>query len=157
MTKKTKKVKTRADSSHKKAEIVASTFKGIPVPPGCYVRDDDLVFWEYVTEARAEWTRIDLVHAANLASCLGDIERAKKKLNDEGLVILNSKDTPIVNPASSALEVLTRRAMSIASKIQVHAAATIGESKLSRGKNTAKRNAKTAQSGMDSLLMRPAP
>jgi hypothetical protein len=71
---------------------------------------------------------------------------------------MNTRCTPVMNPRDAVLEQLSRRAVALSSKIQVHAAATVGEAKQSRGKNTAKREAiKTmTETEEDDLLTRTA-
>jgi len=129
-------------------------------PPACVrLEEHHMGFWQYVTEARAEWTNIDLVHAANLARCLYDIEYETALLAKEGSVIMGGKNgiTAVMNPRHTVLEQLSRRSVAVSSKIQVHAAATVGEAKLGKGKNTAKRQAMQAMEDVedDDLIARP--
>lgn len=149
--------KKRSDSLHVQSEIMMAAVKGIS-PPDCVRLDqNEMPFWEAITAARSEWTTVDLIHAANLARCLASIENNQRMLKVEGDVIENARGTPVMNPRFSVLEQLSRRAVAVSSKIQVHAAATIGESKLSRGKNAAKREAVEAfdDLGDDDLIARP--
>lgn len=148
----------RSDSTHVQTEIMASAVKGVKPPDCVRLEEKHMPFFKYITEARAEWTNIDLIHAANLARCLYEIEEESAMLAAEGSVIMGGKNgvTPVMNPRHTVLEQLSRRAVSVSSKIQVHAAATVGESKLSRGKNTAKRDSINAMDELDDdLIARP--
>lgn len=148
----------RSDSSHVQTEIMNKAAKGV-TPPDCVVlREKDLPFWKAITQARHDWTVIDLIHAANLSRCLADIEEETKALHQEGTVIMGGKNGTayVKNPRADILETYSRRAMAISAKIQVHAAATQGESKQAKAKNTAKREAIEAfEDEDDNLLARP--
>lgn len=137
-----KKIKNqRKDSEGISSEIMQEAINGVNVPPHIKLRKQDLPFWKAIIDARLQWTSVDLAHAANLARCQADIEENQEKLDKEGSVIKNARGTPVMNPRFTILEQLSRRSVSISSKIQVHAAATIGETKLNRGKNKAKQDA----------------
>lgn len=146
----------RADSSHVQTKIMADALKGIQ-PPDCVTLDKEhMPFWRHIINARETWTTVDLIHAANLARCMASIEENQLLLKAEGDVLINQRGTPVMNPRFTILEQLSRRSVSLSSKIQVHAAATLGESKLSRGKNTAKRDALEAmEDAEDDLIARP--
>lgn len=161
-SKKAKKKKgERKDTSGIAHNLMAEALTGIPVPAHIKLRKQDIPFWGAIIDARAQWTNVDLAHAANLARCQADIEDNQRKLDKEGSVIENARGTPIMNPRFTILEQLSRRSASLSSKIQVHAAATIGEAKLNRGKNKAKQNAIDALNNMeetdDDLIAKPKP
>lgn len=148
----------RADSAHELTKIMQDAFTGIKPPAHIQLLERDLPFWNDIINARAEWTNVDLVHAANLARCQSDIEHNQKLLRDEGEVLKNERGTPVMNPRFTILEQLSRRSVSLSSKIQVHAAATVGEAKQAKGKNTAKRNALNSlvmEKEEDFLIARP--
>lgn len=150
--------KKRSDSSHVQTEIMSKAAKGINPPDCVTLRECDLPFWKAITMARNDWTVVDLIHAANLSRCLADIEEETNKLHEEGSVILGGKsgETKVKNPRADILETLSRRAMAISAKIHIHAAATQGESKLSKAKNTAKRESIEAfEDEDDGLIARP--
>lgn len=151
--------KKRADSVHVQSEIMQSAVKMIPPPSCVHLEGHHMPFWSAITAARLEWTVIDLIHAANLARCLYEIEFEHKQLSSEGSVTLGGKNgtTRVMNPRHSVLEQLSRRSVSLSSKIQVHAAATVGEAKLSKGKNSKKRESIEAFEELDedSLIARP--
>jgi hypothetical protein len=131
----------RIDSTHVASEMMQSALRQIPVPNCVELEAKEMPFWETITQARAEWTNVDLIHAANLARCMCSIEENQRLLRVEGDVIKNARDTPIMNPRFTILEQLSRRAAALSTKIHVHAGATMGEPKNSRKKNTAKREA----------------
>lgn len=150
----------RKDSSHVQTQIMKDALTDQEIPKFVKLRKQDLPFWKAITDARANWTTVDLIHAANLSRCMADIEENQTLLDKEGNVIQNLRGTPIMNPRFSILEQLSRRSAALSSKIQVHAAATIGESKLNRGKNTAKQNAINAVNNRaaeddDDLIAKP--
>lgn len=148
---------TRADSAHVQTSIMKDAVKGVPVPDGIELKPEHLVYWKAITDARAQWTTIDLMHAGNLARCLWSIEENTRQLDREGDVVYNAKGTQIMNPRFTVLEQLSRRAVSLSSKIQIHAGATMGEAKQAKGKNTAKRQALEAMDEVedDDLIARP--
>lgn len=148
----------RSDSTHVKTEIMQKALKGIQ-PPDCVdLRDIDMPFWVAITQARHEWTIVDLIHAANLARTMADIEEETRLLHEEGSIIWGGKNgtTRVKNPRADLLETLSRRSVAVSAKIQVHAAATQGESKLSKGKNSSKRESIEAfQDDDEALIGRP--
>ncbi len=121
-------------------------------------------FWQAVMVARLpqQWAKVDLMHAANLARCLADIESSRKALLKEGMV-LKTAAGPKINPRHQILETLNRRALAITRVLQIHAMATIGGTqKLGAGKAEAEQAADvlappadTRMADMDSLLARP--
>lgn len=147
--------KERKDSAHVQTKMMEDIANGIQPP--VKLKPEELVFFKIITDARAVWTDIDLFHAACLARCMQSIQRNQERLDQEDDIIENNRGTPIANPRFSVLEILTRRSLSLSAKIQVHAAATIGESKLSRGKNTQKREMQKAMDDVedDDLIARP--
>lgn len=149
--------KKRADSTHVKTEIMAKALKGRKVPEYLKLRKGDEPFWNAIIDARADWTDVDLAHAANLARCQADIEANQALLDKEGAILENGKGTPVMNPRFTILEQLSRRSVALSAKIHVHAVATQGVSKLSKGKNTAKREALNAMHDLedDDLIARP--
>lgn len=152
------KMPKRSDSSHVQTEIMTKAAKGIQPPDCVKLRPHDLPFWKAITDARNDWTVVDLIHAANLSRCLADIEEETLALHQEGTVIMGGKNGTafVKNPRADILETYSRRAMAISAKIQVHAAATQGESKQAKAKNTAKRGAIEAfEDDDEGLIARP--
>lgn len=146
----------RSDSTHVQNQILTDALKGIQPPDCVKLEESEMPFWNHIINAREQWTTVDLVHAANLARCMASIEANTVLLKAEGDVLENARGTPVMNPRFTILEQLSRRSVALSAKIQVHAAATVGESKLSRGKNTAKREALEAMGNADDdLIARP--
>lgn len=145
--------KKRSDSTNVRTKIFSDAFK--KTEPPVSLEDKELPFWDTIIEARADWTKIDLVHAANLARCLCSIEEETFMLKIEGSVVDNAKGTKVMNPRHSILEQLSRRAITLSGKLHIHALATQGESKLQNGKNKAKKQAIEAFSDEDDLLAKP--
>ncbi|MGC5620437.1 hypothetical protein [Enterococcus faecalis] len=147
----------RADSAHERANAFAAT--DLPIPAHVKLRERDLPFWNAIVRARARdlWTDIDLNHAANLARCQADIERIQAEIDIEGDTLTNDRGTIVMNPKHSLLETLSRRSIALCRTLQVHAIATVGESKQSRGKNSSQREAQRAleSSADDDLLAAP--
>lgn len=148
--------KSRSDSLHMQTAIMQDAIKGIKVPDCVELEEEDMPFFRSITDARTEWTTVDLIHAANLARCMASIERNSKLLKEEGDVIKNERGTPVMNPRFAILEQLSRRSVAISVKIQVHAAATIGEVENNKARNSSKRNAINAiAQDFDDLIARP--
>lgn len=147
----------RADSSHVLTAIAVDALRGKKPPEHLRLRDCDMVFWDYIIEARAEWTNIDLVHAANLARVQSDIDRLQSEIDENGDIVESDRGYPIINPKHKLLNDMHKRSLELSRMLQVHAAATIGESKDNRGKNKAKRDALNAQDALndDDLIARP--
>lgn len=147
----------RADSTHER--VGSFGVSDVPVPSHVRLRDRDVPFWQAIVRARARdsWTDIDLNHAANLARCQADIERIQEEIDDEGDTLVNDRGTVVMNPKHSLLETLSRRSIALCRTLQVHAIATVGESKQSRGKNTSQREAQQAKAQIedDDLLAQP--
>ena len=113
------------------AAIAAMQAKEIQPPAHVRLRPGDEPFWSAIVRARANdtWTEIDLVHAANLARTQHDIEENQKLLDQEGFTLINERGTVVANPRHSILETLSRRAVALSRCLQVHAHATVGESR----------------------------
>jgi hypothetical protein len=96
-----------------------------PLTPPDHVslRDGDMAYWNCIVTARARdtWTQIDLTTAANLARTQADVERLQKQLDAEGYM-LGDKANPLV----IVVNTLSRRALSLARALHVHAEATVG-------------------------------
>lgn len=91
------------------------------------MRPSERKFWDAVMVARLpqQWAQVDLLHAANLARCLADIELNRKAMLREGTII-RSPSGPRANPRHAVLETLNRRALALTRVLQLHAVATIG-------------------------------
>jgi hypothetical protein len=103
-----------------------------PIEPPAHVtlRPADNPFWQAIMRARARdtWTDSDLSLAAALARAQADIERLQTELDNEGDVLTAGNGNPILNPKHKLLETITRRAISLARLLHVHAEATVGKS-----------------------------
>ena len=104
-----------------------------------------------------DWAEADLVHVANLARCMADIERTQRLLYKEGDTLTNGKGTVVANPRHALLETLSRRAMAMTRLLQIHAAASGVDT---RGQAERKKEAMRAANSMDAaadddLLARP--
>ena len=141
--------KTRSDDRNFQTEIMRAAAKGVTPPTYVELRPEHMSYWNAITQARAEWTDIDLIHAANLARTLYNIDEQTRKLKAEGDILHNSRGTPVMNPRFSILEQLSRRSVALSTKLQVHAAATIGEVENNKKKNKAKQKAVKALDTMD--------
>lgn len=133
--------KIRSDDLDFQKEIMEQAVKGIKPPTFVELKPEHMSYWNAITQARAEWTDIDLIHAANLARTLYSIDDETRKLEREGSVVRNAKGTQVMNPRFSILEQLSRRSVALSAKLQVHAAATIGEVENNKKKNKVKQKA----------------
>lgn len=144
--------RSRSDSaSAAVAAMQAATAGPIEPPSYVHVREGDVLFWNSIVRARTResWTDNDLVMAANLARCLADIERLQREIDVEGDIILNAKDTQVINPKHNLLETLSRRAVALSRTLQVHAHATQGESRDQGKKATKQREAEKVIASQD--------
>ncbi|MDP2367566.1 TerS protein [Rhodoferax sp.] len=89
------------------------------------------------SRARDTWTAIDLCTAGNLARSQADIERLQQVVDQNGYIMEDGK----LNPAAVLVETLTKRTVSLARALHVHAVATVGESKDGRKALANERNA----------------
>lgn len=149
--------KVRSDDPDFQRQMIEMAAQGVKPPTYVDIRPEHMSYWNAITEARANWTNIDLVHAANLARTLYMIEEETKMLDMEGSVVINQRGTQIANPRFSILEQLSRRSVALSAKIQVHAAATVGEVENTRKKNAVKQKAVKSAEMMDEddLLAKP--
>lgn len=132
----------RSDSNEFLQEATADAINGIKPPAYAKLRVCDLPYWKDITDARFDWTEIDLAHAVNLARTMADLAENQKQMDTEGYIIFKGKDkNGVTNPRHAVIKDLTSRAISLSSKLQVHAAATIGEIENNRLKNAAKNKA----------------
>ena len=150
----------RSDSIAGRSDALSAAVEEVQPPAHIALKKSHMPFWRAITRARhrASWTEIDLAHAANLARTQYDIEQEQSLLEQEGSVVMNERGTPVKNPRASILEDLTRRAIQLSRILQVHALATVGESKESKRKNTAQRAAAFTASVIedgDDLLASP--
>ena len=141
--------KTRSDSIAAAVSAALAVAEG-PLEPPAHIelRAGDRPFWDAVVSARARdtWNDVDLASAANLARAQADIERLTTEISVEGDMLTNRNGTQIINPKHQLLEVLSRRATSIARAIHVHAEATQGRSEDAGKKLGTERKAKAAAS-----------
>lgn len=147
----------RVDTTDVQTAIMNDAANGIKPPDCVTLQPEEMPFWNIIIAARANWTDPDLIMAAGLARCMYSIETNTAKLKIETDIVVNQRGTQIMNPRFTVLETLTRRAAMLAAKIQVHAAATIGEVENNKKKNAAKQRAVKAMAEVedDDLLARP--
>ena len=140
-------------------EVAQSAIVKIEPPTHVHLRECDKEFWNAIVRARAtdSWTDIDLAHAANLARTQADIERVQQELDVEGFTLVNDRGTTVQNPKFSILETLSRRAVLLSKSLQVHAHATVGESRDQVPKNKAQAKARKVaeEADKDGLFARP--
>lgn len=141
--------KKRSDSISFQAEIMSKVGKKVLPPDYVRVPEGAMPFWEDIIATKVEWTKVDLILAANLARCCYMLEIEQFMLECEGTVLQNARGTMVMNPRQTALEQLSRRQASLAQKLQVHAQATQGEPENNRKKNAAKREADGVFDGLD--------
>jgi hypothetical protein len=65
------------------------------------------------SRARDEWSKNDLIVAAQLARCQADIETESEIVEIEGSVVENARGTQIMNPRHSVLEQMARRELAL--------------------------------------------
>ena len=87
----------------------------IEPPPHVRLREKDRPFWSGIMASRArdEWSKNDLIVAAQLARCQADIETESEIVEIEGSVVENARGTQIMNPRHSVLEQMARRELAL--------------------------------------------
>jgi hypothetical protein len=119
----------RSDSADAAVAAAKAAALG-PLPPPAFIkmRDCDMPYWEAIMLARARdtWTEIDLITATTMAKSLADMERLQADVEVEGETITAGNGNPIINPKVKLLETLSRRTVSFARFLHVHAIATVG-------------------------------
>ena len=122
-----------------------------PIEPPAHItlREQDRAFWVAIVQARARdtWTDSDLVMAAQLARAQADIERLQAEVDSEGDVIGDK-----LNPKHRLIETLSRRAVSLARVIHVHAEATVGKSEDAAKALAAEKSARADATAEDDLI-----
>ena len=122
-----------------------------PIEPPAHItlREQDHAFWVAIVQARARdtWTDSDLVMAAQLARAQADIERLQTEVDSEGDVIGDK-----LNPKHRLIETLSRRAVSLARAIHVHAEATVGKSEDAAKALAAEKSARADATAEDDLI-----
>ncbi len=123
-----------------------------PIDPPAHItlRPQDRAFWVAIVEARARdtWNPSDLALAAQLARAQADIERLQSELDNEGDLTDDGK----LNPKHRLLETLSKRAISLARVIHVHAEATVGKSEDAAKALKTEQSARSAADGLDDLI-----
>ncbi|RPI34002.1 MAG: TerS protein [Hyphomicrobiaceae bacterium] len=131
------------------------------MPPS--LRASEKVFWDAIMIARLpqQWAQVDLLHAANLARCLADIDVNRAAALREG-TMLKSPAGPRINPRLQLIDTLNRRAVLLTRILQLQAVATIGAAQKHTGTKaeagaaaSALKQAQEASNGIDALLARP--
>lgn len=140
----------RTDTAKGAVTAMQNALQGPIAPPDhITLRDDARAFWNAIVQARARdtWNPSDLALAAQLARAQADIERLQAEIDSEGDVIGDK-----LNPKHRLLETLSRRAVSLARVIHVHAEATVGKSEDASKALAAERQARDASHGLDDLI-----
>jgi hypothetical protein len=107
------------------------------------------------TSTKTDWTSLDLIHAANLARLLSDMETEREKLGNEGFII-ETEHGRITNPRQKIIDGYLRCALSLCRTIGVDAASTQGRARNQAAKNTALRRMREAlddAEDLDDLLL----
>ena len=122
-----KQRKARSGTIAAKQEALRQALAGWPEPPANVpLRKHELAFWRPILICRLpeQWHEADLINAANLARCYGEIEQQRARLYREGDMV---GDPPRLNPRHGLIETLNRRALAIVRVLQLHGVATIGK------------------------------
>jgi len=138
-------------------EAFAAAGKPFPKRPKTVrVRPGDHGIWRalMVTRAIAEWSEVDLIHAANLTRCLSDIERLSYEIEATGDVVMRG-ELEVVNPRHELVEKLTRRAITLTKLLHLHAVALQGDPRDQASRRAAEKEARKtgAEIGDDDGLL----
>lgn len=124
----TKTRKQRSDSTMAQV-LTFQRQRNYAVPEGVNLRECDRPFWDAAIGCRDDWQTHELVFVSQLAHALADGDRLQREIDAEGEVIDGRP-----NPKCAIAETLSRRSVSMARHLQIHARATRGEAR-----DTAKR------------------
>lgn len=110
----TKRLPSNTVDSQIRAMVNAAAPEILP-PAHVRLRDKDKPFWSSIMSSRAreEWSKNDLIVAAQLARCQADIETESEIVDIEGSVVENARGTQIMNPRHSVLEQMARRELAL--------------------------------------------
>jgi len=108
----------RQRSDSVSAAVDAAVNASLPdLEPPAFVTLSDKArqFWPGIIHARAreEWRSVDLVVAAQLASCQALIEQESQALEEEGMIVKNDRGTQIENPRNKVVQTLATREMAL--------------------------------------------
>lgn len=106
----------RSDSAQAAVDaIVAVAMPELQPPSFVRLSEDALKFWPGIIHARAreEWRDVDLVVAAQLATCQALIEAESRVLEEEGMIVRNDRGTQIENPRNKVVQTLATREMAL--------------------------------------------
>lgn len=132
--------RNRSDSASAAIRAAQAVALGPRQPPAhVALRPGDRPFWDGIMTARARdtWTDIDLATAGNLARTQADIERLQTDLDQQGYLTPEGK----INPLAVLVETLSKRVVSLARALHVHAVASVGASEDARKVLATERNA----------------
>lgn len=134
--------RTRSDSSKAAVQAARNVALG-PLEPPSYVtlRKQDRPFWLAIVQARARhtWDESDLVTAATVVRAQADILELQAAIDAEGYIVDGK-----INPAATALDVLSKRVITLSRLLHIHA-----ESKLGRARDNGKTLALEKQAQAD--------
>lgn len=122
----------RSDSTAAAVTASQNAAKGPLAPPShITLRMCDREFWDAVVSARARdtWNDSDLSIAATLVRAQADVERLHAEIDNEGEITHAANGCPIISPKCKLIEMLTKRIVSLARVLHVHAEATVGLSR----------------------------
>jgi Pyruvate/2-oxoacid:ferredoxin oxidoreductase gamma subunit len=123
----------RIDSTYVLNGIVQSSIESIEPPEKLSKKEKE--YWDKIIAARYSWTDVDLLHALHLAQAFAERYEERKLLKKEGSVLKNERGTPVMNPRRTNIEYLNREIAVMSRLIQVHAQATMGNSRDQQKKN----------------------
>lgn len=130
----------RVDSAHIQTAIAEAAATQIAPPKPLKLGKREKPYWDVIVAARFEWTDADLIMAYNLAVLHADIQ------DMNGVIKIGDED---YEANVKLRDSMINRSMALATKIQVHAAATIGEVENTRKKNAAKQKMVRAMQNQD--------
>lgn len=114
----------KSDSPEGQAQIVAGLLKGELSPPDyCKLSKDAVPYFKSILlqKARVDWTEMELAEAAGLAELWLEIQKLKKRLHGEKLVLQNKQGKPVINPLKGLIETLEKRRYHLIRLLQLHA------------------------------------
>lgn len=136
--------RTRCDGAT--GDVAAFKGASTAIEPPQKLLKAELKYWNDITKTRnlADWTPADLWQAWNLSKLFYLLECAHAEYR-------KTQDPKVVD----RIEKLTRTTLSVSSKIQIHAAATIGRAEDAVPRNKAQRQASNTLQTVGNFIKRP--
>lgn len=118
-------------------------------PAHIRLRNGDWPFWLGILRSRDEWGEADLPVVAQLARAMADAEAEARKLQREGMVVLNAAGKPVRNVRFERVDQLIKLEMALMRTLGI-GGRYAGDARDQRGRRAAQRQAERVQAELES-------